>query len=186
MSNLPDPAQVGDKNTAPTTTAADDLRTNASVANVGHGPLVGASKTATDGALWGVGDITGVLSGETVSAAYTTAAGGANRLGTAGLTWAAGEDFCEVWRTAGSSATALWKNSTSQTLNLSSGTVANMAPAAGSASWTDSVVFAGLEVTAPGTLAANFYAGVYTALLLCKAALTTAQREAITNAVNAL
>lgn len=138
---------------------------------------------------WSFGDIgvgqyigsttgTGSISGET----YTTL-NNAGRTGSTTASWSAGEDFTEVceFGTFGSGAN-VYKNKTAFSMDLSTGSQVFTPSSTG---WTgDDDVY--LTAIQNGGVPGANQTGVYKAFGVCNTSLTTAQRETITDLINAL
>ncbi len=128
----------------------------------------------------GTGIASGFIAGETVAIGlYDNSAN--RRLGTSGIAWTAGADLQLVTRFA-ASGSGLWKSKVAATMSLSSGTN-NYQPS--QAGWTTNSLWNVGASLSSGSYV-DFTATTRVALLLCKTALTTQQREAITDYLDAL
>ena len=151
---------------------------------------VGNYRSATPAGTSGyaLGGATGLLGGETIAIVYTVTSDtsdGGRRLGSSLYSWAAEEDYTAVYQTG--DLNAIWKNKTSVAIDRQAAvtTTSSLGPSDLGSS-IDGLVVGGQRNN--GTIVATTGAGDVSLVLLYagNAALTTTQREAITDLINAL
>lgn len=122
------------------------------------------------------------LTGETVAGGVSNNTDH-RRIGTSSITWTAGEDLCLVAKYS-STGGGLWKNKTEASSYLKSpADVTDLSPAV--TAWSTNSIL-NLNAAPADSVYAGFVATTRKSLLLCKTSLTQAQREAITDYLNAL
>jgi hypothetical protein len=159
-------------------------------------PLAASSPDVNRFGLWSVGNVaaantrffvastvTGSLAGETTCLAVTVTSADVRRAGASGITWGAGEKTQLVAKLS-ATGFGIWKGKTAATLNLTVGTQ-NFAPSQAGFS-TNSILHLNAISDLSNSTFISFAATTRVALLLCKTTLTDAQRETITDLIDAL
>jgi len=125
---------------------------------------------------------TGSFTGETYVTLQEQAAGGNDRTSSSSASWSAGEDFCEVceFGTFGSGA-AVYKDKTAFAMDHTAVGSQNFSPAG--TGYTADDIMGISTIQSAGTAELT---GEYVASAFCKVALTTLQRETLTDYINAL
>ena len=162
----------------------------ASVADQSNGIVSGFGRfrttTPTGTGGWNGIGTTGVTSGEIISNGFTKASDtsdGFGRLGSNQGSWTAGEDFAFNFEFA-NTGFSIWKNKTSISLNVNNIINSSYPSAPSNLGGVDGVVYLG-AVNINGSVAVIGGRGVVTSGWWCKTALTQAQRETLTDFINA-